>query len=38
MTIDFENIFQQVIPMEDFGRKWRFTEAEYDILPDQHLD
>lgn len=38
MKIDFENIFQHVIPMEEFGRKWRFTEEKYDLLPDQHLD
>ncbi len=38
MSIDFDNIFQHEIPMDDFGRKWRFTEEKYDVLPDQHLD
>ena len=38
MSIDFNNIFQHVIPMGDFGRKWRFTEEKYDKLPDQHLN
>lgn len=38
MEIDFNNIDQHIIPMSDFGRKWRFTEENYDILPDIHLD
>ncbi len=38
MSIDFDNIFQHVIPMDDFRLKWRFTEEKYDKLPDQHLD
>ena len=38
MSIDFDNIFQHVIPMDDFRLKWRFTEERYDKLPDQHLD
>lgn len=38
MSIDFDNIFQHVIPMDEFARKWRFTEEKYDLLPDQHLD
>ena len=38
MRIDFDNIFQHVIPMEDFSLKWRFTQEQYDKLPDQHLD
>ena len=37
-NIDFESIFQHVIPMGDFQLKWRFTEVKYDKLPDQHLD
>ncbi len=38
MRIDFDNIFQHVIPMYDFGRKWRFTDEKYDKLPDTHLN
>lgn len=38
MNIDFDNIFQHVILMDDFRLKWRFTEEKYDKLPDQHLD
>lgn len=38
MSVNFDNIFQHIIPMDNFGRKWRFTEEIYDILPDQHLD
>lgn len=37
MSIDFGNIFQHVIPMDDFRLKWRFTDEKYDKLPDQHL-
>ena len=38
MAADFDNIFQHVIPIDDFRLKWRFTEEKYDKLPDQHLD
>jgi hypothetical protein len=38
MSIDFENIFQHVIPMDDFCLKWRFTEENHNKLPEQHLD
>ena len=38
MTIDFNNICEHVIPMDDFQMKWRFTEKEYSILPNQALD
>ena len=38
MSVDFDNIFQHVILLEDFRLKWRFTEEKYDKLPDQHLD
>ena len=37
MSIDFDNIFQHVIPMDDFRLKWRFTEEKYHKLPDHHL-
>jgi hypothetical protein len=38
MSIDFDNIFQHVIPMGPFRLKWHFTEEKYNKLPDQHLD
>lgn len=38
MKIGFDNIFQHVIPMEEFSMKWRFTEEKYDLLPEQHLE
>ncbi len=38
MNIDFDNLFQHVIPMDDFRLKWRFTKEKYDLLPKQHLD
>ncbi len=38
MNINFENIFQEVIPMEKFLLKWRFTDEKYDKLTDQHLE
>jgi hypothetical protein len=38
MSINFNNIFEHVIPMDDFRLKWRFTEETYDKLPDQHLE
>jgi hypothetical protein len=38
MDIDFSNIQEHVIPMDDFALKWRFTESEYNILPDEDLN
>ena len=38
MTIDFDNIHEHVISMDNFAMKWRFTEDEYGKLPEQHLD
>ena len=38
MNIDFDNIFQHVISVDDFRLKWRFTDEKYDKLPEQHLD
>lgn len=38
MRIDFDNIFQHAIPMDDFRLKWRFTEEKYGKLPVQHLE
>jgi hypothetical protein len=38
MNIDFDNIFQHVIPMDKFRLKWRFTEEKYGKLSEQHHD
>ncbi len=36
--VDFENISEHIIPMEDFRLRWRFTDPKYDQLPGIHLD
>lgn len=36
--VGFDNILDHVIPMNAFGRNWRFTDPKYDVLPDHHLD
>ena len=38
MKIDFNNISEHVISMDDFSMKWRFTEEKYDKLPEAHLN
>ena len=38
MTVDFGNIYDHIIPMNDFGLSWRFTDDKYDNLPEIHLD
>ncbi|WP_075343390.1 hypothetical protein [Tenacibaculum agarivorans] len=38
MKIGFDNIYDQIVPMEKFRLKWRFTEKKYDILPQIHLE
>ncbi|MBC7536928.1 MAG: hypothetical protein H7258_14655, partial [Ferruginibacter sp.] len=38
MKIDFDNTLDHVIPMDNLGRKWRFTDNKYDKLPEKHLD
>ncbi len=38
MNIDFDNIQEHIIPMENFSLKWRFTQESHDKLPDLHLD
>lgn len=37
MSIDFNNIFEHVISMDDFRLKWRFTEEQYGKLPEEHI-
>ena len=38
MKVDFNNIKEHIIPMTDFGLKWRFTNEKYDKIPDEHLN
>lgn len=38
MKIGFDNIYEQIIPMDKFRLKWRFTEDEYDKLSQIHLE
>ena len=38
MKIDFDNIFDHIISMDNFQLSWRFTDEKYDKLPDQHLE
>ena len=38
MNVDFDNIFQHRIRIEEFQLKWRFTEEKYDKLPELHLE
>jgi hypothetical protein len=38
MSIGFDNIYQHIIPIDEFQLKWRFNEDKFDKLPDQHLD
>ena len=38
MKVDFENIHEHTVPLDDFRLKWRFTDEKYDKLPDQHLE
>jgi hypothetical protein len=37
MQVDFENIFEHTIPMEDFRLNWRFTDVLFHKLSDHHL-
>lgn len=38
MKIDFSDLLEHVIPISDFQLKWRFTEEDYNILPEIHLN
>jgi hypothetical protein len=38
MGVDFDNIKDHVISMDDFNLKWRFTDENYDKLPQLHID
>jgi len=37
MSITFYDIYQVLVKMNNFGRKWRFTEEKYDRRTEQHL-
>lgn len=36
--MDFNILKDNIIPMKDFNLKWRFTDENYDVLPQIHLD
>ena len=38
MKIDFDDIFEHIIPMDQFQLNWRFTDEKYNKLPKQHLE
>jgi hypothetical protein len=38
MKIDFSNIDEHIVSLNDFRLKWRFTEEKHDKLPDEHLN
>lgn len=36
--IGFDNIQDNLIDLNDFRLKWRFTDAKYNLLPNEHLE
>ena len=36
--MNFQEINEHIIPMDDFSLKWRFTEEEYDLISNIHLN
>ena len=38
MNIDFDNILEHVVSMDNFQLGWRFADIKYDQLPSQHLE
>ncbi len=38
MKVDFSNINEHVIPINDFRLKWRFTDRNYEKLSEEHLN
>ncbi|HEX7845636.1 MAG TPA: hypothetical protein VF476_07500 [Chitinophagaceae bacterium] len=38
MVVDFTNIHEHIISMNEFPLKWRFTDKKYDHLAEIHLD
>ena len=38
VSVDFENIYQHVIEIEDFNLKWHFKIDNKYILPEHHLE
>ncbi|KAA3436361.1 hypothetical protein [Rufibacter hautae] len=38
MKVSFDNIIDFVVPLEQFPLNWRFTDENFDKLPDLHLE
>ena len=38
MKLDFDNIFENRISIDDFQLNWRFKDEKHDRLPDLHLE
>lgn len=38
MSIDFDNIYEHIIPMSDFHLKWRFNAEKNDNLLPRHIE
>ncbi len=38
MKIDFDDLFEHIIPMDQFRLNWRFIDEKYGKLPEQHLE
>ena len=38
MSVGFNNIHAHIVTMDEFKLKWRFTDEQYDRLPDIHLE
>jgi hypothetical protein len=36
--VDFDNINNHIISLENFSLKWRFNDEKYNKLPKEHLD
>ena len=36
--ISFDNIKEHIIDLNDFQLKWRFTDTNYNLLPEAHLE
>ena len=38
MKIDFDDLFEHIIPIDQFRLNWRFIDEKYGKLPEQHLE
>lgn len=36
--INFDNIKEHIIGVDDFQLKWRLSDEQYDVIPNQHLE